>query len=141
MGMIGEPHDGLAGDPDEAEELLPDNIEGKQGDGQEKDRENHDDRRTDQFIFAGPGDLVHFRFDRNQEVGEPRPVDDAVAKPDACSQQHRWDSRNQVGTGIKRPAECSVERPASQRDDNPERQRGQLTDNPPLVRFVHRSLK
>ena len=61
----------LAGDPDEAEELLPDNVEHEQGDRQEKDGEDHNDGRSDQFILAGPCDFVHLGLDRDQKVGEP----------------------------------------------------------------------
>ena len=51
-------------------------------------RNQHDDRRPDQFLPRGPGDLVHFRFDGDEKIGESGKVDQPVGDPPARCQQN-----------------------------------------------------
>lgn len=80
----------LTRDPQETEQVLPNDIEHEECQGQDNDRQDHDDRSPDQLSLRWPSHLRHFGFDRDQKVGETGPIDKAKAKPQTGSQQpHR----------------------------------------------------
>ena len=123
------------------ENLLPNYVKQEERDRQEENGEDHNGRRADELVLAGPRDLVHLRFDSDQEIGKSWPIDDSITEPGTSQKQDSGNRRGPKRAGVKISSQGRVERPAAERNDHPDRKRRQLPDNTSLVRLVHRSLK
>lgn len=121
---------------DEVEEPLPDHVVDEESTGDDEHGREDNDGGAVQVGRVWPADLINFRLDSDQEVGEWRVIDGAEAEPQAEEADAALDAVfHEIGIlseGVL------AQFPASECENNEDRDGGCLADLQPLIPLVDR---